>query len=668
MWLIVNEVADLLEVSDRTIRTRIYEGQFKAREIKSNQVGRRGGKTYQIHISSLPPEARRKYIENIMSGKINKPEKPKPNATSDHTGAVPLILTEYIKRFGSEAVDAAIQIEKAIQDIEGTSNRIELGQRAKHWANHFEVDERTLRNWRRDYAAEGLVGLLRKEREDKGNRQSTCNAVIDRLKVVYLDKNRVTLKEAYKQVQSEAKQTGPETCTKCHYEESCTDMAGNGWKIGSYKTALRIINELEYGELKRYRGGLQECRADAMPKGRVDFTKYQINERWVSDHHVCDFYCVDENGYLARPQLTIWQDFRSRVVTGLALSFQGNARTIGLAFAHGILPKPDSQIKGIPKEVLMDNGKDYRSHYLGQPEKVTGNHEFTTEMRGLFSILKIQSHYCKPYSPWGKPCESFFKTFKIQFSVHMPGYTNGSPDTRPENLEKDLKKLKAEGKIMTIPQAYEMILNWIINDYHNNIHSELGDSPINIYMTAPRYEGGTVSKEVASILLHHTETRTVRRDGINFKKALYKHRELYPLQEKEVVVRFDPYDLSEIIIEHEGKTVCIAERYTPMRTQEDIEANAKEQAYYMKRIKDKHEMYRTGSTPVRRGKSKEAVIGELLDKPGQEDVVRITGLEQAAKKRRKGLGNSQTTPPPAAEAMEHKWYLDGYEQFKKQAT
>lgn len=667
MWLNVGEATEVLGITERTVRKQISNGKYSVREIQAPQGGGNGGKSYQIHFTSLPLEARRKYLEKLGAEKIDGVESGQ-NAPANKEAELST-LAGYINKYGADAVDKALQIEAAIRDIEAAPDRLEVGRRVHKWARLFDVTDKAIRNWRRDYAAHGLTGLFRKERAEKGTRKSTCEAAADRLKLIFLADNKITLKEAYKQLKKELNNTGPDTCLECYYSGQCADMDKNGWKIGSYKTAQRIVKELEYGEKKRYREGLQKCRADAMPKGRVDFTKYLVNERWTSDHHTCDFFCVDEYGYLARPHLTVWQDVRSRVITGLTLSFQGNSHTIGLAFAHGILPKPGSPIKGIPKETYMDNGKDYRSHYLGQPEKVTGRHEYTTEMRGLFSMLKIEPHYCEPYSPWSKPPESFFRTFKMQFSVHQPGYTGGSPDERPEGLDKELKKLKAEGKILTLQAAYEKIIDWVMNDYHHQVHSELGDTPMNVYLNTPRYEGGTVSQNVAAILLYHTEKRKAGRDGIRFKNALYKDRALYPLQDNWVQVRYDPFDLSSIIVEHEGKFVCIAERYTAMRTQEDVEANAQEQSFYMRRIKEKHEKYVRGSTPVRRKKSKEVVVGETLDKPEEKDIVRITGLEQAAKVRQKSQAGKKPTPPPETEAPAgFEWYRLGYEEFKKAAA
>jgi putative transposase len=667
MWLSVKEASELLDITDRAVRKHIDNGRFKVKKIKGKHGGR-GGKSYKIHISSLPPEARMKYLDKFRSETDNELSQNKSIPYFEDASNASQQLNEYINKYGTDAVDKAIQVEAAIQDIGASENRKEIGTKTKYWAAQFGVTEKTIRYWRRKYSSDGFIGLLRRNRQDKGSRKNTCEAAADRLKYVYLSGNQPTIREAHRQVMREVKDTSSETCNVCYYFESCDDEEKIGWKIGSYKTATRILDELEFGEKELYRSGLQKCRANAMPKGRVDFTKYLVNERWVSDHHDCDFYCIDERGYLAKPQLTIWQDSRSRVVTGLALSFQGNAKVIGLAFAHGMLPKPNSPIKGFPKEALMDNGKDYRSHYLGRSEKFTGKREFSSEMRGLFSTLGIEPHYCKPYSPWGKINESFFRTFKMQFSVHMPGYTGGTPEARPENHEKELKKLQAKGMVPTLTEAFNKIIDWINNEYHVTEHSELGDTPLNVYLTAPRYEGGIVSKEVAAVLLYDKVERTVRRDGIYFNNNLYKSRELYEMQGKKVVVKYDPFDLDEVIIESKGKVICLAERYTPMRTQEDVENNAKEQAYYMGRLKDKYKNYKQGFTPTKRKKSKEIVTGEVLDRPGEDDVVRVTGIEQAAKKRNKKSSSKKKTAEPNTQgSLAHQWYEEAFNEFKNQA-
>lgn len=141
-------------------------------------------------------------------------------------------------------VDKALQIKEAIQDIEAAPDRLEVGRRTKKWANLFEVTDAAIRNWRKNYASHGFTGLFRKEHPGKGIRKSTCAAAADRLKLVYLSTNRPTLKEVYKQIQDEVKSTGPETCSECCYFDQCADSEKAGWKIGSYKTAQRVIKEI----------------------------------------------------------------------------------------------------------------------------------------------------------------------------------------------------------------------------------------------------------------------------------------------------------------------------------------------------------------------------------------------------------------------------------------
>jgi prophage antirepressor-like protein len=140
-------------------------------------------------------------------------------------------------------VNKSLQIKEAMQDIEMAPDRSELGRRIKKWANFFEVTDKAVKNWRKNYVSYGFTGLFRKEHPGKGIRKSTCEGAADRLKLVYMSAEQPTLKEVYKQVQDEAKSTGPETCSECCYFAQCANPEKASMKIGSYKTAQRIIKE-----------------------------------------------------------------------------------------------------------------------------------------------------------------------------------------------------------------------------------------------------------------------------------------------------------------------------------------------------------------------------------------------------------------------------------------
>ncbi|NPV89253.1 MAG: hypothetical protein HPY50_00575 [Firmicutes bacterium] len=243
MWLNTREVAKVLGITGMAVRKQISNGKYSVREIQAPQGGGNGGKSYQIHFTSLPLEARRKYLEKLGAEKIDGVESGQ-NAPENKEAELST-LAGYINKYGVDAVDKALQIEAAIRDIETAPDRLEVGRRVHKWTRLFDVTDKTIRNWRRDYAAHGLTGLFRKERAEKGTRKSTCEAAADRLKLIFLADNKITLKEAFRKLKKELNNTGPDTCLECYYSGQCADMDKNGWKIGSYKTAQRIVKEKE---------------------------------------------------------------------------------------------------------------------------------------------------------------------------------------------------------------------------------------------------------------------------------------------------------------------------------------------------------------------------------------------------------------------------------------
>ena len=65
--------------------------------------------------------------------------------------------------------------------------------------------------------------------------------------------------------------------------------------------------------------------------------------------------------------MTFWYDLGTRTWVGRHVALVPNSDTIALALRGGILRF------GIPQELYIDNGKDYRCHYLNGSSQVSRN-------------------------------------------------------------------------------------------------------------------------------------------------------------------------------------------------------------------------------------------------------------------------------------------------------
>lgn len=336
---------------------------------------------------------------------------------------------------------------------------------------------------------------------------------------------------------------------------------------------------------------------------------------------------MDEHGRIARPQLTAWQDFRSAAIVGWSISFQGNSKTIGVALFDGIVPSKETPFWGVPEEVLIDNGKDFRSHYLtGAPPKPQ-RQEWTPELRGVFSQLSIKARYCKPYQPWSKAIERFFGTVADQFSRFQPGWVGSNPSERPEHVTtKHLQTLKQRGVLLTLEGLRERFSDYLAR-YHSEVHSELGDTPLNIYESAPRLEKPQPTKEALSVLLMHEVRRKVHPVGIQLDNRRYQlTSELATLVGEQVLVKYDPCHPAEIHVFYDGGyvgSVETAERMSIYATSEQLSSHHRSQRATERTIRNRRDEWEQGG----RHKSKEVLAGSTPTRSSKAKVMQFTGYE-----------------------------------------
>lgn len=155
-------------------------------------------------------------------------------------------IKQLVERKGDQ-LDKANKRAKILKDILKFRPGRDRGERIRYWADRLKITPQGIRKWLRRYEASGkkVTSLFRKNRDDKGKRKSTCKAVQDRIKVLYLDIRKPSVREVYRQVIAEVQdRKGPEVCNECCYRKNCPDTEWNGWKIGSERIAYSVIKEL----------------------------------------------------------------------------------------------------------------------------------------------------------------------------------------------------------------------------------------------------------------------------------------------------------------------------------------------------------------------------------------------------------------------------------------
>lgn len=371
---------------------------------------------------------------------------------------------------------------------------------------------RTLYNWVAAFQEDGLDGLLPKVRSDKGKRRVANDELKQLIQGLFLRTPPVCIKTIFRQVL--------EVCEK------------NNWRKPSYDVVCEIIAEipaplktLAHEGLKAYKqafGLLNRFEAD------------RPNEIWQADHTPLDILIFNEKGAAQSPWLTIIIDDYSRAIAGYFLGFQPpSSLRIALALRQAIWYKqlPGWNICGIPEKFYSDQGSDFRSSHIEQVAIELGFEPIQTV----------------PEEPQGKgKCERFFLTINDMFLSRMPGYKKpGSPLPVP---------------VLSLSQLEERFQKWMIENYLKEVHSETNMPPQERWLSFPHIPKMPASEEKLDLLLLTVaKVRFVRRDGIRFSGFRYFDVSLAGYVGEPVVIRYDPRDLSTILVYKHNVLICKAQ-------------------------------------------------------------------------------------------------------------
>lgn len=260
------------------------------------------------------------------------------------------------------------------------------------------------------------------------------------------------------------------------------------------------------------------------------------NEQWQADHTELDIMVLDQSGKPARPWLSVILDDHSRAVSGYT-PFLGapTALQTALSLRQAIWRKTDPlwPVCGIPDILYSDHGSDFTSQHLEQ-----ACHD-----------CRIQIIHSTVARPQGRgKIERFFGTITTELLPLLPGHiphgSNGKPQTPPALTMADLDA--ALGAFIT-------------GTYNRRVHSETGQTPIERWTA-----GGWLARmpesleELDLLLLTLAKPRKVHRDGVHAHGLRYLDLTLSAYVGESVEIRYDPRDLAEIRIYHQGRFLCRA--------------------------------------------------------------------------------------------------------------
>ncbi len=378
-------------------------------------------------------------------------------------------------------------------------------------ANHYGYHLSTLKRWIKKYREQGLSGLDRKMRADKGKRQQITEELEQLAEALILNKPPISLAAIHRKISKVAK-------TK-------------GQIVPSYRVIWDIAQKIDPALVVLAHQGSKSYNQEYELVFRREASA--PNEIWQADHTPLDIVLLDEKGDARKPWLTTIIDDYSRGISGYYLSFDAPCSiNTALALRQAIWKKvnPTWQICGIPQIFYTDNGSDFKSKHIEQ----------------VAADLKIQLKNSIPGKPQGRGrIERFFLTVSQLLLMNLPGYT---PPKTP-----------FPDATMTLEEFVPLFEHFLIHEYHQRIHSEIRVAPIKRWIGEGFLPQLPESLEQLDLLLLTVvKPRKVRRDGIHFQNFRYIEPTLAAYVGEAVHIRYDPRDLAEIRVYHGNSFLCRA--------------------------------------------------------------------------------------------------------------
>lgn len=389
---------------------------------------------------------------------------------------------------------------------------LEQGRSLREVARDVKVAYRTAQRWVACYRRGGLAALARQGRGDRGGRRGVSPAIQNLIEGLALQKPPPSIAALYRQVTSFARDRNDRP-------PSYSQVYAIVRSLPRDLVTLAHRGSKAYGDTFEWVHRREADRPNAM---------------WQADHTLLDLLVQRDDGEPARPWLSIILDDYSRAVMGYFLSWDApSALQTALALRQAIWRKDDARwsVCGIPDVLYTDNGSDFTSRHLEQAA----------------ADLNLRLVFSTPGKPRGRGrIERFFATVSQLFLSELPGYLTGA-GCRPS------------GALLRLPELDRRLRAFLLETYHERAHGETGQTP------RQRWESGGFLprmpeslEQLDLLLLTVPKTRKIHPDGIRFQGLRYVDTTLAAYIGESVLLRYDPRDIAEIRVFHEGRFLCRA--------------------------------------------------------------------------------------------------------------
>jgi len=471
-WISAEIACELLGIKFDTLRKNCSLGKYQYK------ISKRGKKNeYKILASSLPVDIQSKIIspKNLLEEGLMAYNK------ADNRSR--------------KLADKYIEILSACKNLRGNA----LKDFIDNWNlnnSDFKTSYPRLNQARKKYEEFGIAGLISNPHGNKG-KSKLQPEWFEYFKTLYLVEGAPNAESCHRIV-------------KGHFAPKSND----------FPTARTFVRKLEREVPKQSiflaRYGYSKWNKTYANYIERDYSNVRANQCWVSDHAQIDVQVVNSEGKACCPWVTAFRCFKTNKWLGWLLHEEaGNSDHIFQSFYYAALKF------GLPDEVYIDNGKDFRCNDFAGGRAGNKNDNDIHSSNGLLAekgraslkLLGIEAHFSLPYNAQTKPIERDFKNIKEFLSKHTIGYRGGNVTERPEKLREEASGNKllsfAEFKIL-----FDDFIENVLNKLPSKSKKLKGKSPDELFaeeFTTMK----TVSKDSLMLFCMRTsKTVTIGRNGI----------------------------------------------------------------------------------------------------------------------------------------------------------
>ena len=404
IWLSIEEVSALTEEIKETVRRKCKREEYVSTFTKNGRF-----KVYSILLSSLPLEYQNRYLQK------------------DSKNEEQIIdISEETEEYALAPLWARKQADKYMLLINQTKNMRykEILEFIKKWNlenPEQKVSYTRLYEAKKKYEEYGVAGLLSKKGQNKSKDFIINSEYFDYYKSLYLREGSPSASSCWRATLGYAIQ-------KDNVSPS---------EFPSHRTFdRRLKSEIPEQVIYYARKGESAWNKKYAMYVPRDYSKLQAGSCWVSDHAQIDV-AVNFNNTVCFPWVTVFRDVKTSKWLGWFLHTESpNSDHIFQAFYYGVTNF------GIPNDVYLDNGKDYRCKDFAGGREQSIKVEHSPKENSLITNLGISVHFALPYNAQTKPVERDFLKIKEFLSKGCVGYRGGKITERPEKLKKEIKQNK----------------------------------------------------------------------------------------------------------------------------------------------------------------------------------------------------------------------------------